>query len=98
MRPLGSGPASRTEVLVERLKRVASSLGLKSPSLSYPSRMVASSASPSQVEKLAAKQKFDYFIVLDLEGQHEIIEFPAIVFCTKTCKEVRLFVRSNDII
>ncbi|XP_022876452.1 uncharacterized exonuclease domain-containing protein At3g15140-like [Olea europaea var. sylvestris] len=38
-------------------------------------------------------QKFDYFLVLDLEGKVEILEFPVLLFDAKTMDVVDLFHR-----
>lgn len=38
-------------------------------------------------------QKFDYFLVLDLEGKVEILEFPVLLFDAKTMNVVDLFHR-----
>lgn len=38
-------------------------------------------------------QKFDYFLVLDLEGKVEILEFPVLLFDAKTLDVVNVFHR-----
>lgn len=38
-------------------------------------------------------QEFDYFLVLDLEGKVEILEFPVLLFDAKTLDVVDLFHR-----
>lgn len=38
-------------------------------------------------------QKFDYFLVLDLEGKVEILEFPVLLFDAKTLDVVDVFHR-----
>jgi len=98
MNPIGSGPASKTGPLVDELKRICSQLGLSSPSLSYASKMVRSKLDPAQARTVGERQAFDYFVVIDIEGQHEIIEFPAIVFSTKGLREVSNFALSTSMI
>ncbi|KAJ8908295.1 hypothetical protein NDN08_008386 [Rhodosorus marinus] len=93
MNPIGSGSASKTGPLVDKLKKICSQLGLSSPSLSYASKMVRSKLDAAQARTVGERQAFDYFVVIDIEGQHEIIEFPAIVFSTKGLREVGRFHR-----
>jgi len=40
------------------------------------------------------QQEFEYFLVLDLEGKVEILEFPVLLFDAKTMDVVDLFHRS----
>lgn len=46
----------------------------------------------SELKKLKS-QEFDYFLVLDLEGKVEIIEFPVMLFDAKTMNAIDLFHR-----
>uniref|UniRef100_A0A7N0UBC9 Exonuclease domain-containing protein n=1 Tax=Kalanchoe fedtschenkoi TaxID=63787 RepID=A0A7N0UBC9_KALFE len=50
------------------------------------------SADPKQVQILPA-QHFDHFLVLDLEGKVEILEFPVLMLCARSLRVVDFFHR-----